>query len=351
MDYYLTDQLTDDQATALGAFVEASAHGHLQQHPAWVWVSGRTRRRQYLYFWGEQDGAISVSALIRNMRLPRVGWSLDSVERGPVCDDASLLLDATDRLAGRLRAWGSASLTVNPYWTQPDAALIEAELAQRGFAVVDRDAAPHSHSLIIDLSQSEEEILASLRKSTRKAMRRSEQLGVTVRPARDEGDAEAFWRLYQHAARHKTLQPMEHGFAMRLWRRFLSDPRYGRLVLAHHENRLISADVTLRHGPSAEATYGPSRMDILLDVPKSHLCFWEAIKWAKSCGCAVFDLGGYEPDAPPESPLASINEFKLGYSKTAIQLVREHRQISRPSVHRLLTWLHQTRGLIRTVSD
>lgn len=348
MDYYLVEQLTGEQAAALSTFVESSAHCHLYQHPEWVWVSGKTQPRQYLYFWGQQNGEITVSALIRHMRLPLIGWSMDSVERGPVCDDPDLLIEATRHLAAMLRARGSASLMVNPFWTQPDAAAIETGLARMGFAVVERDSAPHSHSLVIDLSQSEEELLASFRKSTRQALRRSEKMGVVVTSARDENDAEAFWQLYQHSARLKGLQCMEREYAVRLWRRFIADPRYGRLLLARYQDELISADITLRHGIRAEDIHGPSRTDILPEVPKNHLCVWEAIRWAKASGCATFDLGGYAPDAPPGSPLASVNEFKLGFSKTIIQLVREHRLIMQPGIHHLLALLHRLRRVLIT---
>ena len=343
MDYYLVDRLTDDQAAALSAFVESSAHGHLHQHPDWVWVSGKTLPRQYLYFWGQEGDVITVSALIRHMRLPGLGWSLDSVERGPVCDDAALLIEATQRLSTLLRDWGSGSLTVNPFWTQPGAADIEAGLARLGFQVVTRDSSPHHHSLVIDLRQSEEEIFGSFRKSTRQALRRSEKLGVVVTPAQDENDAGAFWQLYQHSARLKGLQSLERDYALRLWRRFVADPRYGRLFLARYQGELISADLVLRHSTRVEETYAPSRTDILPEVPKNHLCVWEAIKWARACGCTVFDMGGYAADAPPGSPLASVNDFKLGFSKTVIQLVREHRLIMRPAIHHLLTLLHRLR--------
>lgn len=343
MDYYLVERPTQEQVVALSAFVESSAHCHLHQHPGWVHVSGKTLPRQYLYFWGQQDGDIKVSALVRHMRLPRFGWSMDTVERGPVCDDPALLIEATQRLAAMLRAVGSGSLMVNPYWTEPEAANIEADLGRLGFQVVVRDSAPHSHTLVIDLGQTEEEIFASFRKSTRRDLRRAEEQGVVVRPAQNERDVHEFWHLYQHSARLKGLEEMSRDFAMRLWHRFVANPRYGRLFLARHEGELISADLILRHGSRVEEMLGPSRTDILPDVPKNHLCVWESIKWARAAGCAVFDLGGYAADAPPGSPLASVNSFKLGFSKTVVQLVREHRLIMRPTIHHLLALLHRMR--------
>jgi hypothetical protein len=348
MQYYLTDRLAGEQAAVLSAFVETSGHCHLYQHPGWVWVSGKTHPHQYLYFWGQEDDEIRVSALVRRMRLPLAGWAMDTVERGPVCDDGRLLVEATDRLAGLLRARASASLTVNPYWTQPESATVEADLAHIGFEIVERYSAPHSHSLVIDLSPTEAEILASFRKSTRKDIRAAEKMGVVTAPAQSEADVEAFWQLYQHAAKSKGLGLLERDYLMRLWRRFLADRHFGLLSMARYGGQLISADITLRHGTHAEDTYGPSRLDVWPEVPKSHLCVWEAIRWAKACGCVTFDLGGFAADARAGSPLYNINQFKLGFSKQVVQLVRELRLILRPAVHDLLVQLHQLRRAVRT---
>jgi lipid II:glycine glycyltransferase (peptidoglycan interpeptide bridge formation enzyme) len=252
MNYLLQDQLTQEQAQALGEFVEHNPHCHLFQHPDWVWVSGRTRRWQYLYFWGEEAGEIKVSALVSRMRLPGLGWSRDRVERGPVCAEPALLREATAELARLLQTRGSVSLTVNPYWAQPEAERIEADLASLGFSPFMRWNGPHVHSLVIDLTPDETEIFYSFRNATRRALKKAQQMGLTVAPAVNEGDIDTFYRLFKHMAVAKGIPSVGRGHLMRLWRRFLADQEHGICLMARYHGEVVSGHIELKHGTQAE---------------------------------------------------------------------------------------------------
>jgi lipid II:glycine glycyltransferase (peptidoglycan interpeptide bridge formation enzyme) len=75
------------------------------------------------------------------------------------------------------------------------------------------------------------------------------------------------------------------------------------------------------------------------DLPKHHSCVWEAVKWAKARGCTAYDLGGYLPEAAEGSQVANVNQFKLGFTKTQVDLVREHQRVFNLSRQWLLTRL------------
>jgi Acetyltransferase (GNAT) domain len=348
VDYFLNDRLTEGQSRALAAFVEGNSHCHVFQHACWVSVSGRTRRSQYVYFWGEERGEVRVSALVHRMQLPGTRWRRDNVERGPVCDDPSLLIEATAELAQRLQAAGSVSLTVNPYWAQAEARQIEAGLGALGFVPLVRRNAPHSHSLVIDLTRSETDIFGSFRESTRRAIKRAQKMGLVVAPAEAEQDMEAFHHLSIRAAAANGLQPLERGYLVRLWQQCLADQRYGLCLLARYQGQLVSAHIALKHGVRAEYVYAPSWLDCHRDLPKNHLNVWEAVQWARARGCSTYDMGGYVLNAPEGSQVAGVNQFKLGFTRTQVDLVREHRRVFRPFGHWLLTRLAMARHRVRT---
>lgn len=330
MEYHFCDQLTADQASAWGAFLETSGHGHLRQHPAWVRVSGKTRRGLYWYFWGEEGGQIRVTALVRRLVLPALGWAQDWVERGPVCDDPDLLMESTGRLCGHLQRTGGVDLIVNPYWWAPDVERVEAGLSSLGFAPWGRPGGPHDHTLVIDLTPAEEEIRMSFRKAIRHALRRAEELGLEVTPARDEQDMDAFWLAFRQMAEQKHIGALENEYLMRLWHELLSDQSRGLCLIARYQGEVVAGNIVLRHGHRVEELHSPSLPGKFSDVPKKHLCVWEAIRWARAQGCTIYDLAGYTPDAAEGSALAGINQFKMGFSKTAVTLVREHRYIADP---------------------
>jgi lipid II:glycine glycyltransferase (peptidoglycan interpeptide bridge formation enzyme) len=348
MNFLLRDQLTGEEARVLGEFVQRNPHCHLFQHPDWTWVSGRTRQSKRLYFWAEEEGQVKVSALVNRTQMPGLRWARDSVERGPVGADPALLRLATAELARQLQARGSVSLTVNPYWTLPEAEGIEADLMSMGFRPFLRRNGPHAHSLVIDLTPGEEEIARSFRKGTRAKIRKAESMGLAVSPAQCEEDIAAFYRLYKLAAALRGYESLDFGYLMRLWQRFLADQEHGICLIARYQGEVVSADIVLKHGTRAEDTHGPSRLDRWPDLPKNHRCVWEAVKWAKARGCKAYDLGGYLPEATEGSQVAGVNQFKMGFSSTRVDLVGEHRCVFNPTGHQLLTKLATAWHRVRT---
>lgn len=347
MEYYLTETLSATQSDAWNAFLESSGHSHLLQHPAWVRVSGRNRRGAYGYFWGEEHGRVQVTALVRRVKLPGLGWSQDWVERGPVCDDPDLLIEATGRLGESLQRAGGVELIVNPYWWSPEAERLETGLSQLGFVPWGRSGGPHDHTLVIDLTPSEETIRMSFRKAIRHALRHAEELGLEVAPARDETDVHAFWQAFQEMAEQKHIGGLDEGYLLRLWRELLADQDHGLCLIARYQGEMVAGHIVLRHGHRVEELHSPSLPGKFTDVPKKHLCVWEAIRWARVRGCTVYDLAGYTPDAPEGSVLAGINQFKMGFSKNAVTLVREHRRVIAPGRAAVLAGVLQLRSRLR----
>ena len=344
MKYFLEESPTAAEKSDIGRFVKLSRHAHWLQHPLWVEISGRTRLGQYLFFWGEEEGQIQVSALVRRMRLPVLGWAKDTVERGPVCDSIDLMIESLHQLAHMLEACGAVSLTVNPYWFNTGAEEVENLLSEMGFFRPDRGSGPHSASLVIDLLPGEEEILGSLRKKTRYEIRKAERLGIEVTPAQDETDIVAFCQLYQDSAVALGLKPLAEDYLIRLWRLLLRGQEDGVCLMARYRGELVSADIVLKHGDRAEYTYAPSSVQKWPDVPKNHLCLWRTLTWAKARGCTTYDLGGIAPTAQDGSQIAGVNQFKQGFSDKQVRLVREHERVFRPARRTWLSTIASYRG-------
>ena len=348
MPYFLQDQLTQAQAEALGAFVLANPHCSLSQHPAWVRVAGHGRASHWSYFWEVENGQIQASALVKRVKLPGLGWTSDQVENGPVCADADRLRDALRQLVDMLHARGSVSVRVNPNWCQPDAERVEADLAAMGFHPLPAGYGHYGQTLMVDLVPGEEEILHSFRKATRKQLRKAEELGLSVTPARDEADMRAFWRLYRDMALDRGLEQKSEGFFVRLWHEFLEGERDGHCLIARYQGEVVSGHIAFKQGDWGVAAFSPSAPGAFSEVPKHHLCRWHSIRWARLRGCTRYDLGGYRPDAAPDSPLAANNQFKLGFSKTALKLVREHELHLSPFRQRVIVQIQRWRHKVLT---
>ena len=343
MRYFLRDYLTTEESERLGRFVIENPHGNWFQHPTWERVEGGSSLTRSVYFWAEEAGEIKASALVRRHRLPGLGWAKDTVDRGPVCADPDVLREAILELTRLLQAKRSVSLKLNPYWQQPAAAQVEADLAAMGFRPLPTGRGVHSTTLVIDLAPDEQDILRGFRRSTRRAIAKAEAMGVSVAPAKDELDIQAFCLLHKKMAVAKSLRPIDQDYLIRLWRELLIGEEHGIFHVARYQGEIIYGAISLKHGTRLVGAHAASEPQKFPKVPKCHLAYWRGIQWAKEQGCAVYDLGGYLPDAPEGSPLYNINRTKRGFSRKQVHLVREHERVFSPHRYRLLSWLQALR--------
>jgi lipid II:glycine glycyltransferase (peptidoglycan interpeptide bridge formation enzyme) len=327
VQYFLKETLNDDEKKRLSTFVTNNRYGNLYQHPAWTGIADNTRITQFIYFWGEESGNIKVSALINRHRLPVLGWTKDTIRRGPVCDNSNILRDSITHLVQLLKAKGSTSLQLNPYWPYPEANAVEKTLQAQGFSELPATKGLHKHTLIIDLQKSEKEIYKGFRRFTRERIKKAEKLGMTVRPVQNESEVKSFSLLFNKLATDKQIRNLSEKYFVRLWHAFLKDKTNGIFLITRYEEEIVSGLIVLRHNTRAVATFSASENQKYLKIPKSQPNHWHAILWAKENKCNVYDLGGYLPNAPEGSSLEGVNQFKIGFSKQQEDLVGEHESI------------------------
>lgn len=336
MQYFLKDALTEKEESLLCSYISNNEHGNLYQDPHWPSIFELNRFTQILYFWGEQSGEIKVSALVHRHKVPLIGWAKDTVSRGPVCSDANDLHDSICNLIKLLKAKGSISLQLNPYWSFPQAKEVENILSSFGFAPLPLDKGLHSHTLVINLQQSENEIYKSFRRFTREKLKKAAKLGMEVTPVENESEIQVFCKYYNKLASEKQFKLLPESFFIRLWYTYLKDQSNGVFLITRYDNKIISGLIVLRHNSRAVATFSASDDEGFPKIPKSQPNHWQAVKWAKENNCTLYDLGGFLPGAPEGSPLYGVNQFKIGFSKKQDDLVREHQRIFSPVRYRLL---------------
>lgn len=142
-------------------------------------------------------------------------------------------------------------------------------------------------TIIIDISGSEEEILARMKQKTRYNIRLAEKKGVTVRAWDDLG---AFHRMM-------LVTGGRDGFgvhSLEYYRRAhdLMHPKgMCEILVAEYEGKALAALLVARHGSRAYYLYGASTDEERNRMP-TYLLQWEAMKWAKARGCEEYDLWG-----------------------------------------------------------
>ena len=150
---------------------------------------------------------------------------------------------------------------------------------------------PHNiqppRTIVVDIKDSEDEILARMKQKTRYNIRLAEKKGVTVRA----------WEDIASFHKMMLLTGGRDGFgvhSLEYYRRayeLLHPKQMGELLLAEYESKPLAALFIARNGNRAYYLYGASTDEERNRMP-TYLLQWEAMKWAKAHGCEEYDLWG-----------------------------------------------------------
>ncbi|MDD3487331.1 MAG: peptidoglycan bridge formation glycyltransferase FemA/FemB family protein [Candidatus Moranbacteria bacterium] len=176
--------------------------------------------------------------------------------------------------------------------------------------------------LVLDISKSEEEILAGMKQKTRYNIRLSQKkvVRVTCNEKREtENRIEEFLRLVKITAKRDGITPHPENYYRKMFEAIPSDIL--KLYIAEYEGKVIAANLVLFFGETATYMHGASD-NTNRDAMATYLLQWRAIQDAKKAGCGKYDLGGVRTEPHP-SPLLSkergnswrgITKFKTGFA-------------------------------------
>jgi lipid II:glycine glycyltransferase (peptidoglycan interpeptide bridge formation enzyme) len=163
-------------------------------HPLQLWGWGEVKAAhnwtvERIFIEQEEEIIGAAQLLIR--RLPAPFKSLVYVPRGPVAEtaDRGVVLDA---IAGHAKqAHGAVAVTVEPDWTEfPD---ITGWKSSANTILIPR-------TLILDLTKSEDELLAVMAKKTRQYIRKSANEPIEIHQVRSREELDACLAIYKHTA-------------------------------------------------------------------------------------------------------------------------------------------------------
>lgn len=172
------------------------------------------------------------------------------------------------------------------------------------------DQVQFRNTICIDLTQSEDELLAAMSQNTRRKIRIAEKKGVTVRPA-TLADLPILYDLYQTTGQrdHFLIRPPE--YYEQAWRTFMQ-AGLAHALIAEFEGKPLAHVILFHFGRKCWYFYGASSNDERERMP-NYLLQWEALRWAKAQGYAVYDMWGAPDDFVESDPLWGVYEFKRGF--------------------------------------
>lgn len=174
------------------------------------------------------------------------------------------------------------------------------------------------NTVMIDLSPSEDEMLARMKQKTRYNIRLAGRKGVKVRVGTLE-DLPLLYTMYAETSLRDGFAIRDEGYYQTVWKTFMQSSAlngqpsmlFAEPLIAEVEGEPVAAIFVFYFARRAYYIYGMSRESHREKMP-NYLLQWEAMRHAKAAGCNVYDLWGAPDEFNESDSMWGVFRFKEG---------------------------------------
>lgn len=309
-------------------FIKEHPQAHILQTASWGILKAD-------YGWSPKfirQGTLGAMVLFR--RLP-MGLSVGYIPRGPIgAGDWKAFWVSVDGLCKQENA---VFLRVEPdVWAPQDQEDIDQLLP--GFITTDHTIQP-PQTILIDIQNSEEDILMAMKSKTRYNIRLAARKDVVVQQIED---VKTFHEMMLTTGDRDEFGIHSLDYYQRAYDLFKAEEACA-LLFASYQNQPLAGLMVFARGETAWYFYGASTNHERSRMP-TYLLQWEAIRWAKSRRCKTYDLWGI-PDYPEKAledefsdrsdGLWGVYRFKRGFGGEISRTIGTWDRIYRPGLYKL----------------
>lgn len=328
---YTVTQLTPNQHPDWDNFVINHPHGQFTQTSAWAQLKQKYGWQPQLWVIQHQQ-AIIAGAFVHQRPLP-LGQSLQYIPFGPLAhpDHPQALTALINHL--KQQAQGSIYLQIEPP-THHD------QLAELLPSPISRMIQPE-RTLILDLSQSEDQLQAGMRQTTRRYIRQAQKQGLTTNHFTSDQGLDQFYDIMQQVHQRKKF-----GIHIKQYYRDIchlfdqltqqtNQPATVHIITINQGPDLLGAYFLLQIAHKSWELYGGTSHQGL-KLRANYLLKWHSITAMKQAGVISYDQWGIAPNDDPKHYLAGVTYFKQGFAG---------HQIDRPGAY-----IHTNKPLLYTLA-
>lgn len=292
-----------DEKEEVNKFVGGEAHSQFLQ--SYEWGEFQEKVGGSVFRIGVEDnGEIIASAKIIRKKLP-IGKHYFYCARGPIVHEKiknrkevlNLLFSEVERMGLKD---GAMFLRFDPIYNVDDHVT---DIAGKDIKIIQTHSVQPPKTTYLDLSKTEEELLAKMHQKTRYNIRLAEKKGVKIIEV-DKSRFEEFWHLLDQTCGRDKFRP--HG--RNYYQAMLELPNdFLKLCFAEYENKPIAAGMFTFFGDTATYLHGGSSNDHR-ELMAPYLLQWKMIQLAKEKGFKYFDFHGID-----EVKYPGVTRFKKNF--------------------------------------
>jgi lipid II:glycine glycyltransferase (peptidoglycan interpeptide bridge formation enzyme) len=202
------------------------------------------------------------------------------------------------------------------------------------------------YTFLLDLNQTEEDLLKNMHQKTRYNVRLAEKKGVKVEIDNSEKAFSEYLKLTHETTKRQKFYAHNDAYHKLLWETIGNkknedfDPNklQANLLTAKYNKKTLVTYILFTFKDKLYYPYGASS-DEHREVMASPAAMWGAIKYGQSLGLKTFDMWGAAnvPDPKNNDPYYGFHRFKLGFGAILTEFAGSFDLVINPLNYRLLT--------------
>ncbi len=198
------------------------------------------------------------------------------------------------------------------------------------------------YNFLIDLTKSDDQLLADMKPKTRYNLKLAQKRGVTVIEDNSPAAYESFLQLTAETTHRQKFYAHTENYHRLLWQTL--QPRgIAHLLVAKYQSQILTTWILFKWKNTLYYPYGASSR-LHPEVMANHFVMWSAIQLGKQLGCTQFDLWGTAGSSPkPTDRWYGFHHFKHGFNPHLVKYVGTYDLIIDPILYPVITTLDTLR--------
>jgi len=195
------------------------------------------------------------------------------------------------------------------------------------------------HTLVVDISTSEDEILAQMKQKGRYNIRLAGKKGVSISQVSEvsDKDRKRFFELYSQTFNRNEFEGKEEDLFINL---MPNCKDISKLFFAEYEGKTLATAYVIYFGGRATYLYGASSNENR-EVMAPYLLHWEIMKDAKASGYKEYDFWGIAPESAPDHKWQGITSFKKKFGGTQPSFIGAYDYIIQKDLYEAFLGKHE----------
>lgn len=187
---------------------------------------------------------------------------------------------------------------------------------------------------LIDLTETENNLLAAMHPKTRYNIRIANRFQVEIKDQTNDEGFEIYLKLLLATTKRQGFYLHTEKYHRRLWKQ-LKNTGIVHILTASYQHQVLSAFMIFKVKDQLFYPYGAS-LDINRQVMAPTLLMWEVIKFGQKLKCQTFDMWGcLGPEAKEGENGFGFHRFKQGFGGQLTEYVGTYDLVINPSLYQL----------------